>query len=80
MTHYTYEVEDNIITVKWWEDDEETNLIVEGSKLIKEGADVEAVASAFADDLKQNNLDKFPLDPVDPVDPFMKEMTDTDSE
>lgn len=75
-SYYKYEVNENELTVTWYVT-ETHEVIVSGTKLISNPDYAESDARAFADDLKQNNLDKFPLDPVDPEPIMMGEDTGT---
>lgn len=69
--YYKFSVdENNMLTVVWY-NSETGDVIVSGSKLITDPDYADTAARAFADDLKQNNLDKFPLDPVEPTEMIM---------
>lgn len=69
--YYEFSVdENNMLTVTWY-NSETGDVIVSGSKLITDPDYADTAARAFADDLKQNNLDKFPLDPVEPTEMIM---------
>lgn len=69
--YYEFSVdENNMLTVVWY-NSETGDVIVSGSKLITDPDYADTAARAFADDLKQNNLDKFPLDPVEPTEMIM---------
>ena len=65
MRHYTYEydADTQLLTVTWF--DGENNEIISGSKLVRKGANIEAVARAFAEDLYLNNIDLFPEEEPD---------------
>lgn len=60
--HYEYEVReinggDFELTVTWF--DKDNKEIISGTKLIKSDANAEAMAAAFANDLKENNIELF---------------------